>query len=136
MAQNLCIAALLHKMDVRNRSNAYRSSIGVIKNVPRLEPSSSHQNLHVPVLTAHAITFTTTTSIPMSLSTITTNSPPAVPPVVSSICSVPILLYHDPPVNGYIASLESDGSDLSTILQVASNYSCHWLYINDVSGSF
>ena len=33
MARHLCIAALLHKIDIANRPNAYNSSIGHIKNV-------------------------------------------------------------------------------------------------------
>ena len=49
MAQHLGIAALLHKIDIVNRANAYNSSIGHTKNVAQLEPSSEHQDVQVPV---------------------------------------------------------------------------------------
>ena len=136
MVQHLCIAALLHKIDVRNIPNAYNSSIGVTKILPLLETSSSHQNVYFPVFTARVIASTTTTLIPVSLSSITTTSPPTVPTVVSSICSFPILLCHAPPVNGCITSLKSDGSDFSTSLYVPSNSICHCLFIDDFNGSF
>ena len=96
VAQHLCIAALLHQIDVVNRSNAYDSIIGDSNNFAQLDPSSHYYVVSIPVLTAHAITSTATNSIDVSSTAITTTSTPMIPPVVSSICSVPILLCHTP----------------------------------------
>ena len=49
LAQHLCIAALLHKIDITNQPNAYNSSIGPKQNVPRLDPTSVHNDIHVPI---------------------------------------------------------------------------------------
>ena len=121
MAQHLCIAALLHKIDVSNRLHAYNSTIGNNKNVARLDPTLSHQDEDAPILAAQAIVSTTTHSIPTPLTSITKIPTPKILPVVSFIYSIPILLCHTPLINDKVLSLESDGSDLSATIQVASN---------------
>ena len=136
VAQHLCIAALLHKIDVANKLNAYDSIIGDSKNVAQLDPSSHYHTVSISVLIAHVITSTATNSIDISSTAITTTSTPIIPPVVSSICSVPILLYHTSPVDCHITSLEGDGSNQSATLRVASNSISTWLCIDDVCNSF
>ena len=121
IAQNFCIAALLHQVDITNRPKAYNSGIGTTKNVAQHDPSFIIPDAHVPISTSDAIVSAATTSIPISVNTITTTYIPITVPVTPPLCSVPILLCHSPPVDIGDMSLENDGSDLSSTLQVASN---------------
>ena len=98
------------------------------------DPSSVLQDTHVPIISPDAIASTATTSIPVSVNAITTTYMPIAAPVISPLCSVPILLCHSPPVDIGDVSLENDGSDLSATLQVASNSFFRWLCLEDVIG--
>ena len=102
----------------------------------RHDPSSVIQGAYVPILTSDAIASAATTSIPVSVNAITTTYVPIAAPVISSLCSVLVVLCHNLPVDIGDMSLENDGSNLSATLQVTSNSFFHWLCLEDVSGSF
>ena len=96
VAQHLCIAALLHKIDVSNRPDAYDTDISISKNVAPIVASPALA-VSVPVLTSTTIASTATTSITNSSTAIVITSHAIITPSVTSICSVPILLCHTSP---------------------------------------
>ena len=53
--QHLRIVALLHKIDITNQHNAYNSSIGPEKNVPRHDTTAVYLNTEVLILTERVI---------------------------------------------------------------------------------
>ena len=60
VAHNLCITALLHKIDVANYPHAYNSSIGNDKTVTRLDPALSNNEHNVLILIVPTTTITST----------------------------------------------------------------------------
>ena len=116
VAQHLCIVALLHKIYIANCPHVYNSSIEIGMGVTQLDPKLSNNEHSVPILTVHAVASTTTYKIPMSSASLTMFTPPSNTTLGLSICSVPILLCHDPSIHNPTLPIEVNGSTLSTTI--------------------
>ena len=127
VAQHLCVVSLLHKLDTLKRPQAYNSSIANVVAPTKLTPSDAAQSVLLPILTTIIIAACITGSTPcddkaiICINQSTTSNEP------HSICSVPILLCHAPPIGVIANPVEGDVSATSKALQVADKSICNWL---------
>ena len=56
--------------------------------------------------------------------------------ISESICSVPILICHAPPVQLHNSLEDKDKETISAGLDIADNSICNWICINDTVGEF
>lgn len=133
LSQHLCIAAVLHNVNMKKKHLAYEVDISKSDNITKLEAATDMISQSIPVLSVSDISSHVTA--PAELLTGTTIWPPifsTVPPIISS---VPILLCHTPPENKLL-HIEGDRELSSKIVQIANSCICSWLCIDDVCGSF
>ena len=133
LAQHLCIAVVLHNVDVKNQPLAYELDISATDNITQLEPAADMVSKSIPLLTVSAISSYMT--VPAELSTCTPTWRPNISSIPPIIYSIPILLCHTPPNNGSV-HIEGNGELSSKTVQIVNSRICSWLCIDDVCGSF
>ena len=127
VAQHLCVAALLHKIDTTKRPYAYNCSIADVLTLTKLTPSDAAQSVLLPILTTSIIAACTIASAPCDDRVVTCINQSTTSYETHLICSVPILLCHAPPIGVIANPVEGDVSAASKALQVADKSICNWL---------
>ena len=132
----MCVAGLLHSVDVKKRPNAYESTLSAVSTPTKLAPSKELESVSIPILTKKTIDkyskdgygrWETSFKSPTA---VTNND------ISESICSVPILLYRAPPVQLHNSLEDKDKESISAALNIADKSIYNWICIDDIVGDF
>ena len=132
----MCVAVLLHSVDVKKRLNAYESTLSAFLTPTKLVLSKELESVSIPILTKKTIDsyskdeYSRWETEIISPRAVTTND------ISESICSVPILLCHTPPVQLHNSSEDKDKETISGVLDIADKSICNWICIDDTVGAF
>ena len=136
ITNHMCVAALLHCVDVEKLPNVYGCAISPVSEPTNLVPSKALDSVSIPILISGAIDNQSQDDYSLWETSGVSSVDKSNQVISESICSVPILLYHTPPVHLGNLPCDRDKETASTALHISDKFICNLICIDNTNGVF